>query len=141
MLTSAGFVMLLLQGCFLPSKNIHSAVYRGRIVDAETKQPVAKARIEVRGGFYLAAASNSDSSGAFVVGPLNCWRWYFFVPFGEGKIPGDCGQVVIVDGFKNSLDISRSGYKPASILVPMYGTNWDEGVILGEIALHPEQQR
>ena len=43
LMMAAGVGLLLLQGCVLPVpfKTMHSATYRGKVLDAETKEPVA----------------------------------------------------------------------------------------------------
>lgn len=140
LLTGACFGMLLLQGCFLPSRTIHSAVYRGHLMDAETKQPISKARVEIRGAYHMTATSKSDSSGAFSVGPLDCWRWCFYVPCAEGRIPMDCRHVM-PDEIMFSLEVSRSGYEPARVFVPMYGTNWSRELFIGNIMIHPDRRK
>lgn len=138
-LIGVALVLFVLQGCILPSKTIHSAVYHARILDAQTKQPIPKARVELRGGYYLTATSKSGAKGDFRVGPLHCWRLFLAVPFGEGRIPNECKHEMS-DNSLFMLEVSRSGYEAARVLVPMHGTNWSYDFLVGNIVLHPKDQ-
>jgi hypothetical protein len=107
---------LLLQGCALPIpfKTVHSAVYQGKVVDAETREPVAKARVELLGTENLKDTAKSDASGEFEVGPLSCWRWLGVGwPLAEGRW---CEHSYRRTAGAGSIVISRDGYEPVSVV-------------------------
>src|ERR1035441_8935525 len=61
---SACLALLMAQGCILPSKTVHSPVYLGHVLDAETKGPVHGAKVELKGP-GLKASAKTDAAGAF----------------------------------------------------------------------------
>ena len=56
-------------------KTLHSSTYRGKVLDAETKEPVAKARVELSNYGEMRDKAKTDEHGEFEVGPLYCWSW------------------------------------------------------------------
>ena len=137
LLTAAGLITVLVQGCIISHKTIHSAVYRGRVIDADTQQPIRNAQVEVQAQ-GLRESAKSDVGGNFEVGPLHCQRLMLFVP-PEGKFPLDCKHM-IPDNALFSFIASRSGYEPTKLLVPVYGTNWSREVDLKDISLKPSRR-
>jgi hypothetical protein len=133
---SGCLVVLLLQGCVLPSKTIHSPVYRGHVLDAKTKGPVQGARVEVEGP-GLKTSARSDETGGFEVGPLKCSRLVLAVPFGEGRVPQECKHV-FPDNLQFRLTASHAGYEPTTTLIPSHGTNWSTQLDVGNLLLHPK---
>ena len=105
-----------MQGCALPIpfKTVHSAVYQGKVVDAETKEPIEKARVELFGTMDLKETAKSDEAGEFEVGPLSCWRWVGVGwPLAEGRW---CEHSYRGTAGAGSLVISREGYEPESVV-------------------------
>ena|SRR5687768_10977634 len=113
-----GAGLLLLQGCLLPVpfKTMHSATYRGKVLDAETREPLAKARVELSSYAELNDKAKTDERGEFEVGPLSCWSWIGKGwPYYEGRY---CRHEYR-RGAANMLPlmVSREGYETNQIFV------------------------
>jgi hypothetical protein len=109
--------MLLVQGCALPTpfKTTHSAVYRGKVTDAETQKPILNARVALIGRQNLTETAKTDANGEFEVGPLSCWRWFGVNwPLAEGRMceHSNDGTVELI------LEISQDEYDLANVFVP-----------------------
>src|SRR5712671_3524973 len=82
--------VVLFTGCIQINHTKHSAVYRGRIIDAETKLPIRAARIKLDAGSSLTANTKSGANGDFKVGPVGCWWPSIVVGGPEGMVPTEC---------------------------------------------------
>jgi hypothetical protein len=88
-----------------------SAAYRGKVLDAETKLPVPKARLEIR-FLDMKCVTKSDSDGSFRLGPLKHFQVGIMTL--EGLKPEDRRSMPE----RLFLDISRRDYQAAQLLVP-----------------------
>ena len=105
-----------LQTCGYGRLKIHSAVYRGKVLDMETREPVKNARVELTSYGELRDKAKTDERGEFEVGPLYCWSW-----IGKGW-PYDEGRYWRHNyrrGAANMLPLmfSRRGYETKEIFV------------------------
>ena len=135
-LSLACLAVLMAQGCILPSKTVHSPVYLGHVLDAETKGPVHATKVELEGP-GLKASAKTDATGAFEVGPLKCWRLVLAVPVGEGRVPQECKHI-FPDNLQFRLTASHAGYGPTTALVPSHSTNWSGQLDVGNLLLQPK---
>ena len=59
----------------MPFKTLHSSTYQGKVLDAETRAPVAKAEVVLLNYREMRDKARTDEGGSFQVGPLYCWSW------------------------------------------------------------------
>jgi hypothetical protein len=114
----------LLQGCYPACETFNqSAVYAGRLLDAESTLPVKSANVTIELSSFRASAK-SIADGSFQVGPLREFR--VGVMTLEGLRPGRTyGLWTNVN-----VNISRPGYQPLQLFVPTDpGIYFDMGVI------------
>ena len=131
-----GTVGVLFTGCRIGRFSYaHSGTYHGRVLDAETKAPVAGAKLELVS--TLKTSSETDTLGYFTVGPLECS--HFGIAFAPEGRTFACEHEV---GLNLMLRASKTGYESGEILVPAHYdvTNWSKGAGLdiGQILLHPQ---
>ena len=116
----------LLQGCV--EGHVHSGISRGRVVDADTKAPIKRAKVELDGG-QLRTSTRSGDDGSFAVGPLKCSHFGIVVPPEPHVIPG-CKHDIAPNLW---LNISVQHYASKGLLVPSSGTN------VGDVPLRVEK--
>ena len=120
---------LLVQGCIVPTRITHSVQYGGTVLDAETRVPIRKAPVELR-GHLVATHTQTDAVGNFNVGPLRCWHLYLWIP---GPEPYTCKHY---SSDPLALTIEQAGYQPVQMLVMApYTTN------MGSILLQRKTER
>ena len=139
MMMAAGVGLLLLQGCVLPVpfKTMHSATYRGKVLDAETKEPVAKAQVELWNYAAMRDKAETDERGEFQVGPLFCWSWLGKGwPYYEGRSCRHNYRRGMANMFP--LVVSQKGYEALEIFVSS-----TPGTLkfVDDILLQPEERK
>lgn len=113
------FGAMLLQGCAgpIPFKTLHSATYRGKVLDAQTKEPVPSAKIELTNDLKLRDRSKANERGEFEVGPLYCWSWIGKGwPYYEGRF---CRHDDHNTDFWWKLTVSQKGYEKVERILPL----------------------
>lgn len=115
----------------------HSGTYDGAVLDAQTKAPIAGAKLELVS--TLKSCSETDGLGRFTIGPLECS--HFGVAFAPEGTTFTCKHEV---GVSLLLRASKTGYQSGEILVPAHYdvTNWSKGTALGvgPILLHRQSE-
>ena len=115
----AVFGAMLLQGCAGPTpfKTMHSAIYRGKLLDAQTKEPVANASLKLTNDLKLRDKSRSNERGEFEVGPLYCWSWIGKGwPYYEGRF---CRHHDYSSDAWWTLIVNRKGYEAMEVSLPL----------------------
>jgi len=123
---------MCLQGCYPWAEHRQeSPEYRGMVLDAETKQPVPKTKLEICGG-GMKSSTKSKDDGSFRLEPLRRFH----------------GGMMTLEGIKPDspspperlvLRLSQHGYQSTQLEATNYltGEAWFAGVELGNILLQP----
>jgi hypothetical protein len=132
-------IVMTLQGCIWAENREMSAAYNGKVLDAETKQPVARARLEIR-FLDMKTSTKSESDGSFRLGPLKHFQVGIITM--EGPKPDRRSMPE-----RLFLSISCRDYQDSQVLVPSETTfwvspvktngTWHGSLELGNILLHP----
>jgi len=140
MMCIATVVVPMLAGCRVYHP-LHSGIYRGTVLDSDTGQPLAGARIKLTGLFYMSTAGISTSSksaqdGRFVIGPVQCSHLGPLNP--PPYYIGPCDHNV---GGEFTLALSKAGYQQLDLRVPAFCERTNPAVVgelcVGTVRLHP----
>ena len=139
LISAASVVLLFLQGCVLPVpfKTLHSATYRGKVLDAETKDPVGNARVELSSYAAMRDKAETDEHGEFYVGPLYCWSWIGKGwPYYEGRYCRHNYRRGAAN--RLPLTVSSQGYEAVEIFVSSTPRTLQ---FVDDILLQPEERK
>ncbi len=139
MMMATGVGLLLMQGCVLPVpfKTLHSSTYQGKVLDAETREPVAKAQVELWNYAKMRDKAKTDKNGGFQVGPLHCWSWIGKGwPYYEGRSCRHNYRGGMANMF--SLVVSQNGYETMDIFVSSTPGTLE---FIEDILLRPDERK
>ena len=139
LMMASGVGLMLLQGCVLPVpfKTLHSSTYRGKVLDAETREPMVKARVELWNYAAMRDKAKTDERGEFQVGPLYCWSWVGKGwPYYEGRYCRHQYRGGMANMFP--LEVSQKGYETNEIFVPSRAGSLE---FVDDILLRRERRR